>query len=170
MKKYSAFTLLELLITIAIVGIVTAIAAPAMQTFIKNDRLVTQINSLVGHLSLARSEAVVRNQQVVVCVSNNSTTCAGSDWSEGWIVFVDTDNDSAFTAGEPIVRAQQALEGGNTMNSSIGTSVVYDNRGFAAAGSTGTFSLCDDRLEDHIKAISISNTGRVRKGGSTSCS
>jgi type IV fimbrial biogenesis protein FimT len=169
MKKYSGFTLLELIITLAIVGIVMVFAIPSMSTFTKNDRLATQINALVGHLALARSEAVLRNQQVIVCVSDNSTSCSGNDWKEGWIVFIDADNDSGFSAGETIVRAQPALEGGNTLNSSIGSAVTYDSRGFAAAGSTGTFSLCDDRGNAFIKAISISNTGRVRKGGTTAC-
>lgn len=169
MKKYSGFTLLELMITLTIVGLVTAFAVPSMSTFTKNDRLATQINALVGHLALARSEAVLRNQQVIVCVSNNSTSCSGNDWKDGWIVFIDADNDSGFTAGETIVRAQPALEGGNTLNSTIGNSVTYDRRGFAAPGSAGTFSLCDDRGNDYIKAITIGNTGRVSKGGTTAC-
>jgi len=173
MKKYSGFTLLELMVTIAIVGIVTALAIPSMSTFIKNDRLVSQINTLVSHLALARSEAVLRNQQVILCASDNSSTatpsCSGTDWSAGWIVFIDADNDSGFTAGETIVRAQPALEGGNTLNSAIGSSVTYDSRGFAAAGSAGTFSLCDDRGVNFLKSISISNTGRVRQGGAAAC-
>ena len=169
MKKHSAFTLLELMITIAIVGLVTAFAVPSMNTFTKDDRLATQINTLVGHLALARSEAVLRSQQVILCVSDNSTSCSGTDWSEGWIVFIDANNDSGFSTGEEVVRAQPALEGGNILNSSIGSSVTYDSRGFAATGSTGTFSLCDDRGNEFIKSIAISNTGRVRKGGTTSC-
>lgn len=169
MKKHSGFTLLELLVTLAIVGIVTALAAPSMSTFIKNDRLVTQINALVGHLALARSEAVLRTQQVILCVSDNSTSCSGTNWNEGWIVFIDADNDNGFTVGETIVRAQPALEGGNLLNSSIGSSVIYDSRGFAAAGSTGTFSLSDDRAPLCVKNIQISVTGRVSKGGATAC-
>ena len=174
MKKYSGFTLIELMITVSIAGIAMAFAMPALESYIQNDRLTTQINTFVGHLSLARSEAVTRKQQVIVCISSTSTNCTGTNWNEGWIVFADTDGDSAFTAGEPIIRAQQALEGNNTLTSSAsitGGSIIYDYRGFAAtnSGSTGTFSLCDSRGSAHVKSISISNTGRVRKGGSTAC-
>ena len=58
MRKESGFTLIELLVTVAIAGLVMAFAIPAMGTFVKNERLTTQINTLVGHLAYARSEAV----------------------------------------------------------------------------------------------------------------
>lgn len=171
MKKTSGYSLLELLITLALVAAVFAIGIPSMNTFIQNDRLVTQINTLVGHLSYARSEAVKRSQQVGVCVSSNSTTCTGgNNWEDGWIIYVDIDGDGAFTAGETVLRAQQQLEGANTLGSgAIGTQVTYDYRGFVDATSVGSFSLCDDRGATYGKAISISPTGRVRSGGAVSC-
>ncbi len=171
MKKTSGFSLLELLLTLALVAIVFAIGIPSMNTFIQNDRLVTQINTLVGHLSYARSEAVKRSQQVAVCVSSNTTSCTGgNNWEDGWIIYVDLDGDGSFTAGEPVLRAQQQLEGANTLGSgAIGSQVTYDYRGFVDAASIGTFSLCDSRGASYGKAISISPTGRVRSGGGVSC-
>ena len=168
MKKNSGFTLIELMITTAMLAIVMAIGIPSWSEFIKNDRLTTQINTLVGHLAYARSEAVLRHQPVIICASSNQTSCSSNDWADGWIAFVDTDNSSDFSAGEDMLRVQQTLSGGNTLISSTGGSIVYDNRGFAP-GSTGSFSLCDDRGNAHIKSITISNTGRVRQGGSSSC-
>lgn len=169
MKKYSGFTLLELLITLALVAIVVAIGAPAFGDVIKNNRLTTQINTLVGHLAYARSEAVLRSQQVIICASSNTTSCTGV-WKDGWIVFIDADNDSAWTAGEEVLRVQQTLSGTTTLSSTYGTSFVYDNRGFSTvAAGPGTFSLCDDRGVGYLKSISISNTGRVRQGGALAC-
>jgi type IV fimbrial biogenesis protein FimT len=139
-----------------------------MGTFIKNERLVTQINTLVGYLAYARSEAVTRRQQVILCASSNMTSCQGTDWAAGWILFIDADNDSDFTANEVILRAKATLEGANTLVSSTGSMIIYDNRGFAPL-SNGVFSLCDDRGAAHVKSISITNTGRVRRGGSASC-
>ena len=171
MKKTSGYTLLELMITLALVATIFAFGIPSMNTFIQNDRLVTQINTLVGHLSYARSEAVKRSQQVAVCVSNNTISCTGgNNWENGWIIYVDLDGDGSFTGGEQVLRAQQQLEGANTLSAgTIGTQVTYDYRGFVDAASVGSFSLCDDRGAAYGKAISISPTGRVRSGGAVSC-
>ncbi len=168
MKKLSGFTLVELMVVVAIAGMAMAFAIPAMGTFIKNERLVTQINTLVGHLAYARSEAVTRRQQIILCASNNMTSCLGANWATGWILFIDADNSSTFTAGEQVLRAKATLEGSNTLISSTGTMIIYDNRGFSP-NSNGVFSLCDDRGATYVKSISITNTGRVRRGGSASC-
>ena len=163
MKKHSGFTLLELMITLAIIGLVMAFAVPSLSTFIKNDRLSSQINTLVGHLAYARSEAVLRSQQVGLCASDDTTSCTAGDWAKGWILYVDLDGSSTFNTDDIILRVQQTLSGKNTLTSSMGNNFIYDNRGFSANGAVGTFSLCDDRGVDHVKSISISNTGRVRQ-------
>jgi type IV fimbrial biogenesis protein FimT len=168
MKKYSGFTLLELLIVVGMVGMLMAFGIPAMSTFAKNDRLSTQINTLVGHLAYARSEAVTRGQQVGLCPSIAGKICANTTWSVGWILYVDANGDSLFKAGEEILRVKQPLSGGNTLTSTFGTMFVYNSSGFSASG-TGTFSLCDDRGVTNMKSISISNTGRARQGGGAAC-
>jgi len=168
MKKNSGFTLIELMVTVGIIGIVMGFGIPSMETYIKNDRLTSQINTLVAYLAYARSEAVLRSQQVILCASSNSTSCTGT-WSDGWILFVDADSNSVLDADEQILRVQQALSGSNTLTSSVGTSFIYDNRGFSANAANGSFSLCDNRGVSYLKSISISNTGRVRRGGAATC-
>ncbi|MCP4769726.1 MAG: prepilin-type N-terminal cleavage/methylation domain-containing protein [Gammaproteobacteria bacterium] len=168
MKRNAGFTLTELLITVTILSLVMAIGVPSMREFIKNDRLVTQINTLVGHLAYARSEAVLRHQPVVICASSNQSSCSTNNWASGWIIFVDTDNNSDFSAGEDMLRQVEELSGSNTLTSSVGSIAIYDKRGFAP-NSVGSFTLCDDRGDAHKKAITISVTGRVRQGGGGSC-
>jgi len=169
MKSSSGFTILELLITVALVSIVMAIAVPSMQSFTQNDRMTTNINALIGHLAYARSEAVKRSQQVSICASNDAASCSGG-WSDGWIVYIDSDADNSFTAGEEIIKAQQALDGGNTLTATtIGSQVTYDNRGFVTAASVGSLQLCDSRSGSHGKTIRITTTGRVRLEVNTAC-
>lgn len=168
MKKENGFTLIELMVVVAIVGLLMGVGMPALQDFIKNDRLSSQINTLVGHLAYARSEAVTRGLPVGLCVSKDMTSCTAGSWGDGWILLVDDDGTAGPGAGDTILRVKQALSGNNTLTSTLGTSFVYDSRGFSAAG-TGTFSLCDDRGVSRMKSISISNTGRVRQGGGAAC-
>ena len=169
MKKHSGYTLLELIITVALVALVFAIAIPSMTTFNQNDRLTTNINTLIGHLAYARSEAVKRSVQVALCASNDGATCSGS-WNDGWIVFIDADSDNAFTAGEEVIRTHQDLGGNNTLSATgIGTQIIYDNRGFVNAASVGSLQLCDNRSGPHGKTIRITTTGRVRLESDTSC-
>lgn len=164
MKKSSGFTLLELIITVGIIGVVTAIAIPSVGVYVKNDRLTTNINTLVSHLAFARNEAITQSQQVVLCISTNTTSCTGTNWAQGWIVFSDLNGNGVVNSGsDTVLRAYQALGSNNTLTSTaIATQVIYDNRGFTSTPA-GTFSLCDDRGVSNIKAIAISNTGRVRK-------
>jgi len=166
-KQYG-FTLGELLITSTLISIVTAVGVPSMSGFIKNDRMVTQINTLVGHLSLARSQAVTLAQPVSVCASDDLATCSSSDWASGWLVYVDADASGDVSTGDEVLRVREALPGDSTLSSTAGSAITFDDRGFAP-GSAGSFSLCDDRGAEHLKSITISTTGRVRRGGSTSC-
>ena len=172
MKKNSGFTLLELLITVALISILAALAIPSMRSFSQNDRLTTNINTMIGHLAYARSEAVKRHAQVSICISNDTVGCTGGNWEDGWIVYVDADANGTFdaaTLNEDILRVNQALDGNNTLTGTgaYGTQVTYDNRGFVTA--TGGFLLCDARTGAFGKTITTSNTGRVRFQDNSTC-
>ena len=92
MDKEPGFTLVELLITIVVVSILLAAGVPAFQSFIKNSRVTSQTNDLISTIQLARSEALKRGTNMVVCASSDQTTCTGKDtWADGWIVFSDLD-------------------------------------------------------------------------------
>ena len=172
MKKNSGFTLLELLITVALISILAAFAIPSMRSFSQNDRLTTNINTMIGHLAYARSEAVKRHAQVSICISNDTVGCTGGNWEDGWIVYVDADANGTFdaaTLNEDILRVNQVLDHNNTLTGTgaYGTQVTYDNRGFVTA--TGGFLLCDARTGAFGKTITTSNTGRVRLQVNSTC-
>src|SRR5580704_9506214 len=83
------FTLVEILITIAVAAILTAAAVPAFRSFLQNDRAMTQSTSLVLSLNVARSEAIKQDISggVSVCPSTDGLTCSGASmWEQGWIV------------------------------------------------------------------------------------
>jgi type IV fimbrial biogenesis protein FimT len=167
-RRDDGFTLVELLVTLALAAILMGFAVPSMISFVKNDRLVTQINTLTGDLAYARSESVLRHEAIVVCASNNQTGCNSSNWANGWIVFVDDNNDGGKASTEEMLRQNQGFPGDSKLSASMGKSVVFNRRGFAP-DSVGSFVLCDDRGDAHVKSISISATGRVSRGTATSC-
>ena len=151
-------------------GIVLAVAIPGYKTFVRNDRLVAQINNLAGHLAYARSEAVKRKQQVVLCASSDNAsptpTCTGgTDWEMGWLVFVDADSDEDLSEADELLRVRQSLEANNTL-SGDSTLITYDYRGFLKANVASSFALCDERYEAHGKAITVTLSGRVRREAS----
>jgi type IV fimbrial biogenesis protein FimT len=169
------FTLIELIITLAIAGILLAVAVPNFISFVQNSRLTSQANDLVTALNYARSEAIKRGVRTAVCSSTNGTSCAASTtWDTGWLVFVDCDNDGVVDPGicpdwdangaaddEPVLLVRQPLESGNTLRMGL-TNVTYQNTGFS--GNAGTFRLCDVRGTASGRAIAVNMQGRVRTG------
>ena len=120
MNKQNGFTLNELFITTALISIVAVIGVPSMSNFVNDDRLTTQINSLVGHLALARSQAITLQEPVTVCASSNQQSCSSTDWTSGWVVFVDADASGDFSLGDELLRVREPLEGSSQLSSSLG--------------------------------------------------
>lgn len=86
------FSLLELMVVMAIAGILMAVAVPGFIATIRNSRLSSQTNEFIYALKFARTEALKRNIPVTVCRSSNQTSCttAGTaNWENGWIIFAE---------------------------------------------------------------------------------
>jgi len=139
------FTLVELMITLAIAAILMSLAVPSFTTTIKNNRLTTQANELISTLNYARSEAIRRGANVSVDSSDAST-----NWHNGWVV-----KDS----GNNILRNHQAFEGNSTLVGST-SSMAYKSTGFLSGTTAITYTLCDDRTGETGRTISVSLTGR----------
>jgi type IV fimbrial biogenesis protein FimT len=90
-QRRNGFTLIELVITIALLAILIGMALPSFRATIQNNRMTAQANEMVTALQFARSEALKRSAPVTVCASDTSQDPAqcGSDWSAGWLAFVD---------------------------------------------------------------------------------
>ena len=146
--RCTGYSMTEVLTTLAVVGVVVSNGVPAMQNLVHEQRLTTQVNQLFTDLHLARSESIKRGVPVVLCKSGDGVACSTTaDWQNGWLVFVDSDDDSTVDANEPVIRVQQALGAGTTLR--FGTSYralrhVSSNR--TAAAQNGTFTFCDARV------------------------
>ncbi len=167
------FTLLELMITVVIAGILASMAVPSFTQAIKNNRMSTQINELLATFNYARSEAIKRSTGISVCSSTDGASCS-NNWKDGWIVFVDTDSDK--TVGE-VLRVHKELSGGNTMAFADSADSYINYKSIGLAKLAGTFTLCDSRGDTYKKVIKFPLTGQARVlisteygGLTTSCS
>lgn len=100
-RLISGFTLLELVIVVAIVAILAAVAVPSMESSMKKSSVKSLQRSYLRALSYARSEAVARNKLVSICPSVDGNICdtANHDWSGGWLIFIDDGDATGFGNG-----------------------------------------------------------------------
>ncbi len=168
-KNNSGFTLIELMVTVAIVGIFASIALPSFSNLIESNRISTATNELVSNLHFARSEALKRRNTVTVCPSSNQESCNNnSDFSTGWIVFVDCDDD--IVPDEAIAdcgpnNTEEILKVGDGFDSVYmnNTSVNKISFGFSGRlnGIASTFEIGKDS-GTLKKTVALSRVGRVK--------
>lgn len=89
----NGFTLIELIVTIALVAILMAVAVPNLMTFQRNSQLTTFANNMLATINMAKSEAMKRGRDIVIA------PLVGSNWKTGMIVFIDTNNDRTYQSG-----------------------------------------------------------------------
>jgi type IV fimbrial biogenesis protein FimT len=183
-NQQRGFTLIELMVTIAIFAIVASQAVPSFFNLLKNNTLSTNSLSFLGDLRYTRNEARTRQNRVTICVSNaNYSNCDNNgDWKDGWIIFVDNDITGdivALSAGDELLRVGNGLtdvEMTLKPTDDMAYHVSYTRSGVTdpidnAGIGNGSFVLCDTRqFEDdgaYVRAIVINRVGRVNSFAGT---
>ena len=166
--RIRAFTLLEMLITLSILGILAAMSVPSLMDTVERMAVTSAARSINTALGLARSEAVKRGRNVSICPSTSGTDCSAGNWASGWIVFIDANGDAdgatgSVDSGDEVLRVFTAL-GDLTMTASPTTNLLsYNNKGFGNLSAMVTFTLCPvDKTAANAKAVEISLSGRAR--------
>lgn len=160
-RQRQGFTLYELLMTLALIGILLATGVPAFSGTIARQKQAIEINALFHAVHLARKESIMRRKVVSLCPSQNAQDCdPDTDWSTGWIMFENSDRDSPpqVDDGEPVLR-----------HHSVSDDVLIraNRRGFTLRATflratNGTFVVCDRRDRIPGKGLIVSYTGRPR--------
>lgn len=132
-KDSTGFTLVEALSVIAILAVIMAIGVPSYRSVTTSSRVSTEVNTLLGDLQFARSQALKQGQPVTACVSVAGATCSSSTlWQSGWIVFSDPNANGTVDAGETVWRVQRAITSGEEIKEPNGLKALTFNRaGFA---------------------------------------
>lgn len=164
------FTLVEMMVVVALFAILQSMAVPAFTNFMDSMRLNSSVNSLFSSLTLARSEAIKRNSRAVVCKSGTGDACnATGGWEQGWIVFHDANNNALRDDGEAILFRQEALSKSIRLfgNGPVSKYVSYTPTGAtnyaSGAFQAGTFTVCKASATNaEARELKISITGRPR--------
>ena len=152
------FTLIELLTTLVIVGILAAIAVPGLRYFMLSNQLSTSTNDFVAELALARSEAIRRSGEVVLCSSSDAATCTTSTtMRDGWIIFADKDSNGAWSSGDELIRHHEALTGITSVSG--GTKIRYIRSGFSKNAAAVDVGFCSAVIHKS-RTVSVESTGR----------
>lgn len=159
------FSLIEVLVVLAIAAVLLGVGVPNLQQYVVTSRLASTSNEFFTALNVARSEAVRRGAQVTLITNGAANS---RDWTLGWTMFVDTDRDGALSAGEEVIRVGAALEVPMTMygSTNFATSVAFDSSGRLTSGG-GTFVICSGATlvvggQARSRAVVVNSAGRAR--------
>jgi type IV fimbrial biogenesis protein FimT len=154
MKKHSGFTLIELMVTVAILAILLAVGVPSFRSMVENNRIRAVGNDLVVALQFARSEAIKRGASVTLCSSDDQASCSGA-WTDGWVA-----RDEAAAADPPFRVWPTPREG---VAIAVPGSVVFNALGGAANDRCFTVTL-----NTLTRFVGVSPSGRVASS-TTAC-
>lgn len=158
-KQPAGFSLIELIVVLAIAGITLAVAVPSFRSTIQTNRIAAQSSDLISTLQLARSEASTRKNNIIVTSINN-------DWSSGYRVWEDQNNNTSYDAGEEIVEVA-ALEGQTTLsaaaNGAAVNQLIFNSKGFIASPSASITldMIAHDCKGTNRRSIQIGLNGQI---------
>jgi type IV fimbrial biogenesis protein FimT len=158
----AGFTLIEMMVTLTILGVLAMLAAPSFNEAMLGNKLTSFANRFIASTQLARSEAIKRNAVVRLCSSADGATCAGGGtFQQGWVVFHDANNDGAVNSGETIIQVQQALSDDYHFTSSAGYSLAFQAIGAGATAAVMTLCRATPSPGRQERKVTLSATGRV---------
>lgn len=160
-RYIKAFTLFELLTVVSILAVILAMAVPLMRNQTADGRITESINLLMSTMRTARSEAIARFEiNIVVCARGTGSSC-GTNWSAGWMIFVDSNRDDSRDDDEEILRLVTLPEQDLwiTLLGGKAGKIIFVDDGMSQPASV---VVCDNRGNTQAKAVVINGAGHAR--------
>lgn len=157
-------TIIELAVTLVVLAVLVAVAVPAFTRLLLDTDRATVLSELTAALNLARTEALGRGLPVVVCRSSDAATCGSGSWEEGWLVFVNDDNDSppVVDGGEEILKVRQESQPAYSLVPVTNYANFITYRADGSVNNLGRITYCDRRGVAEARALLVNRAGRVR--------
>lgn len=162
MKAMKGLTLIELLMALAILGVLFGAVLPAFGNILDRSARAAINNELIASLSLARSEALRSRHPTVVCPALADASGCRSDgaWHHGWMVFVDANQDGALSPGrDRLLQVHEPLQSATLLSGRSRPRVRYAPNGLNT-GSNLSIRLC--QAGTVVSAVIVNNAGRPR--------
>ncbi|HSC67495.1 MAG TPA: GspH/FimT family pseudopilin [Cellvibrio sp.] len=169
LKQNNGFTLIELMITLAVAAIVLGIAVPSFNSTILDSRSAALGSELTVAVNFARAEAVKRATRVSICPSSDGAACLTSgDWAKGWLVFTDNaTSDAVATASIGTVLRHWSGFNSKSVVTAKNGSVALDFLRFTPNGSLARSNAADVNPREfvtYIDGCKGNSRGRLRVG------
>ena len=162
-RKDAGFSLIELIITLAIAATLLAIAVPSFTTLLQGSRASGTYHLLTSSLAAARLRAIKDNAPVTVCPSADGRTCRSDEiWSDGWIVYQDPGRDPQPQGSDTIIQRFEQVGGSLQLRSTSGRERVRFLPAGWAYGSNLSIRLCRPGRDGFLGSVIVNNAGRPR--------
>lgn len=164
--REKGYTILELMIVVALIGALAGYGIPNMFDLVKSNRLVTSTNELITAVHYAKSEASKRARPVFVQAISST---AGNEWGAGWRVWADEDRNGVMAAGELVREFEGGLDVVMDEAASV-SSISFNSLGVPRGSATLTINVCDDRSAETGRSITMTALGVIEVDRTYVCS
>lgn len=176
MQKSRGFTLLEVMVVVAIVAILTTLAGPSFVSLVQSNAVSSNVNTFMADIRFARSEAVRRGGAVIMCRSDDPEAAApacgtGSGpgtngWVSGWLIFEDRDGSLTRNAGDELLRVQSPITNLDSIVEASSTKFQFTALGrMKSVGSATSLQFGSGIPNTRQRIVCVNQSGRARIAG-----